>query len=452
MMASGIAARWLLWLILLAALVGMLLLNWPGHMSVDTVLALREGRFGVRETWNPAIFGWLLGIQDSLRPGGSLMTVLNGLLLFGSWMVLPALRPRTTWLAPLLALGVVALPQVMIYPGIVWKDVLFAVATLAGFVTLALGVRDRAEAPPWIALTLAALLFAVAGLLRQNGLLLALPAALALAWACSHRGWGRSLSLALGWLVSVAVLALILSAVARPQGIGAPDDAGGRGIRILQTYDLVAAAALQPGRPTPRLDIASSEVSDYLRRNATRLYSSERVDVMAADPWLDAHMPELSREVIQAEWLDLVTGDPELYLRGRLLAFQQVLATPQIDRCLPLHVGILGPEKALSDLGIRPRADVQDGRIYNYATWFFETPAMSHLAYVVIALAVFVALMVRRDPADLMIAGLMVGALGFAASFFAISIACDYRYLYLLDISAMTGLLYFMIDPRLKRG
>ena len=46
----------------------------------------------------------------------------------------------------------------------------------------------------------------------------------------------------------------------------------------------------------------------------------------------------------------------------------------------------------------------------------------------------------------------MVGALGFAASFFAISIACDYRYLYLLDISAMTGLLYFMIDPRLKRG
>ena len=197
MMASGVAARWLLWLILLAALVGMLLLNWPGHMSVDSVLALREGRFGVRETWNPAIFGWLLGILDSVRPGGSLMTVLNGLLLFGSWMALPALRPRTTWLAPLLALGVVALPQVMIYPGIVWKDVLFAVATLAGFVTLALGVRDRVAAPPWIALTLAALLFAAAGLLRQNGLLLALPAALALAGAGSHRGWGRSLSLAI---------------------------------------------------------------------------------------------------------------------------------------------------------------------------------------------------------------------------------------------------------------
>eukprot|EP01035_Chromulina_nebulosa_P040999 gene40999-55409_t len=157
-------------LILAAALLGMLLLNWPGHMSVDSVLALHEGRFQVRETWNPAIFGWLLGILDSLRPGGSLMTILNGVLLFGSWIALPALRPRTSWLAPALALGVVALPQVLIYPGIVWKDVLFAVVTLSGFVTLAFGVRKPSPVTPWITLACTALLFAVAGLLRQNGL------------------------------------------------------------------------------------------------------------------------------------------------------------------------------------------------------------------------------------------------------------------------------------------
>ena len=77
---------------------------------------------------------------------------------------------------------------------------------------------------------------------------------------------------------------------------------------------------------------------------------------------------------------------------------------------------------------------------------------MSHLAYAGIALAVFLALMVRRDPADLVIAGLMAGALGFAASFFAISIACDYRYLYILDIAALTGALYLAIDPRLRRA
>ena len=60
-------------------------------------------------------------------------------------------------------------------------------------------------------------------------------------------------------------------------------------------------------------------------------------------------------------------------------------------------------------------------------------------------------LMLRRDPADLIIAGLMVGALGFAASFFVFSIACDYRFLYVLDLAALTGVLYLAIDPRLRR-
>lgn len=451
MTSSGLAARWTLRLILLAALVGMLRLNLPGHMSVNSVLALHEGRFGLRETWNPAIFGWLLGVLDRIQPGGGLVVVMSGVLLFGSWMALPSLRPRTSWLAPLLALGAVALPQAMIYPGIVWKDVLFAVATLAGFVVLAFGVRDRTRATPWVSLIVAALLFAVAGLLRQNGLILAAPAAIALAWARSAGGWGRSVRLALGWLAAVAVLTLVLSAVARPQGVGAPDDAGGRGIRLLQSYDLAAAAALEPGRPTPLIDRASPAVGAYIRANANRLYSPERVDVMTADPWLEAHLPEVSREIIQAEWLDLVTGDPALYVQARLLAFQQVFATPAIERCLPVHVGIMGPAKALADLRIPARADAHDQRIYNYATWFFDTPALSHVAFAGIALVVFLLLMVRRDPADLMIAGLMAGALGFAASFLVISIACDYRYLYILDVAAVTGALYLAIDPRLRR-
>jgi hypothetical protein len=157
------------------------------------------------------------------------------------------------------------------------------------------------------------------------------------------------------------------------------------------------------------------------------------------------------RDVVQAEWLDLITGDPGLYLQGRLLAFQQVVATPAIMRCLPVHVGITGPARALGELGIAGRADAHDGRIYNYATWYFDTPAMSHLVYAGIAFVVFVWLMVRRDPADLVIAAMMAGALGFAASFFAISIACDYRYLYVLDLAAITGALYLALDPALRR-
>ena len=45
-------------------------------------------------------------------------------------------------------------------------------------------------------------------------------------------------------------------------------------------------------------------------------------------------------------------------------------------------------------------------------------------------------------------AGLLAGAFAFTASFFAISIACDYRYLYALDLSALTALVYLALDWR----
>jgi hypothetical protein len=48
-------------------------------------------------------------------------------------------------------------------------------------------------------------------------------------------------------------------------------------------------------------------------------------------------------------------------------------------------------------------------------------------------------------------AGLMFGSLGFAASFFVLSLACDYRYLYLVDMAGLTGALYLALDPTLRR-
>ncbi|MBL8554822.1 MAG: hemophore-related protein [Phenylobacterium sp.] len=443
--AATSPARWALWLVLAGGYVLMLRLNLPGHLSVDSVLALHEGRFGVRTTWNPAIFGWLLGVLDRITPGTALVVALSGGLLFGGWLLLSLSRARTTWLAPILALGLIALPQVAIYPAIVWKDVLFADCAIAGFALLAFGVRKGGT--PWISLGLAALLLAAAGLLRQNGLILAPPAALAIAWALSARGWKKSLGLAAGWLAAVAALTLVLSAVARPQGAGAPDNAGEKGLRLLATYDLAAAAHLQPGRLTPRIDAVAPDVGQYLRANADRLYAPERVDVLTADKWLASGLKRVPRDVILAEWRDLLTSNPGLWLQARTLAFRQVAATPVIDRCLPVTVGVEGPPATLEALRIPPRRSAADMRLYNWTTWFLDTPAMSHVAYAAAAFAVMLLMLLRREPPDLIVAGLMAGALGFAASFFAISIACDYRYLYVLDVAALTGLLYVALDP-----
>lgn len=438
------------WLILVVGLVLMLRLNLPGHLSVDSVLALREGRLGIRDTWNPAIFGWLLGVTDRVWPGGGLVVVLNGVLLFGAWGALALLRPRASWLAPLVSAGALALPQVLIYPAIVWKDVLFATSTLAGFVLLAVAAR-RGMTGQLPALALAALLLAAASLFRQNGLVLVPFAALAVTAVAWRAGRRQALVLGGGWLVAVVALTLVLSAVAKPEGPGSPDRAGDRGVRILQSYDIVGAAVLEPQRRMPTIASARPGLDAQIRAVAPKLYSPTRVDYLSRDRLFGDEIGQLTPEQLRGEWIGLITGDPVLYLRVRAEVFRWVLATPDIDKCLPIHLGVSGPAFAMNDLGMVQRFDRDDQRLFNYVTWFLDTPAMSHLAFAALALAVGVVLLIRRDPADLVMAALLAGTLAFTATFLLISIACDYRYLYALDIAAVTGALYFLLDPRLRR-
>ncbi len=444
---DGNGARWALWLVLAAAYVMVLRLNLPGHLSVDSVLALREGRLGVRDTWNPAVFGWLLGLADRLHRGTALAMGVGAALLFAAWAAMAGLHRRTSWLAPVVAGGLVFLPQALIYPGIVWKDVWFAECAVAGFVLLAFALQARPALGRLALFVAAAALFALAGLLRQNGLVLALAAGAAIVAVGWSAGRGRALTAGGLWVATVAFASLVLSMTAQPQGAGArPDSAGAKGVRIVQVYDIMGAAAREP-LPRSRLDAFDPALDDLVRARARDLYSPERVDTLMADRAFGARLGQAPDSVVRAEWLDLIVREPAVYLATRADAFRWVFATPVIDRCLPVHVGVAGPDFALKDLQMPPRRAVGDTRLYNYVTWFLDTPAYSHVTYAFVALAVGLLVLMRRTPADWAMAAFMGGALAFTASFFVISLACDYRYLYLLDIAAMTGLLYVALAP-----
>lgn len=444
------AVRWVYRIVMLGGLALLWRLNAPGHMSVDSILALHEGRFHARETWNPAIFGWLLGLADSIVPGQALSMGVSAAILFGTWALMGNLRPRASWLGVLLALAALTLPQVLIYPAIVWKDVWFTEATIAGFVLAAFAVKAPIPAARWGLLALSAAFFAVGGLLRQNGLILAGAAAVALAWAGSSRGWRSSTLGAAVWLAGVLVGVLVLSVVAQPQGSGKIDTGAGRGVRIIQMYDLVGAASLAP-LPFHHLDKFDPTLDDKVRAGARRAYSPERVDKLDEDPALGAGLWSPPPEVIRDEWLDLLVQHPGIYLKVRAADFRQVFAPPIIDRCLPIHLGADGPAPAMRDLKLAKRWTQDDQRLLNYVTYFLDTPAYSHVTYALVALVAGVLLLWRREPADIVVAGLMGGSLAFVASFFFITIACDYRYLYLVDMAAITGVLYLALDPVLTR-
>jgi hypothetical protein len=392
------------------------------------------------------MYAWLLGVFDGIVPGTGLYLVSSAALLFGSLSSLRLLRPTSSWWAPIVGVLVVFSPLVLIYQGVIWKDVFFANLSVASFVGLAHLPRLWSRVGPrWLLLIAVLLLLATASLVRQNGVIVVVVAAIVLGALRRHDGWPKALAWGVGGLVAGVVVAQMLAVVAQPKSAG-PDKAGGIGVRIVQHYDLIGAMAHDPSYRIRYIENANPAAAAAIRRGVA-VYSPERVDFFDRDPQLGPNLWPLPNSLVATEWRNLILKHPKAYLAQRLDVFKWVFLTPKLDRCLPIFVGVDGPPTLTASLKLANGWDPADISLLNYATYFYGTPVFSHAFYAVIALAVVGFLLWRRDEADLAVAGLLVAALGFTASFLIISIACDYRYLYFLDLAAMAGLFYLVLDP-----
>lgn len=440
-------ARPALKVVLAAAFVLVLGANLPGHMSYDSIAQLYEGHFHVRETWGPAIYAWLLGQFDSIIPGASLMVAATVLLFFASLWGLASLQGRISWLGAAFAVFLALTPQVLMYQGIVWKDIAFSNTAIAGAACLAQAFarwEDRRLRWAWLVGALA--LFAVASLVRQNGILIPAVAALALGWVAARGSWLRGAAWGAGGLLAVVVLMKVLSATAVP---GPEPEVGAlkQGVRIVQNYDLIGAVTYDPTYRLAEIEKVRPLSAAAIRARGPKSWSPDRVDWLDRDKKLGESLIVIPPDAIQRQWLDLVTRRPDLYLKIRWADFRWVFLTPNKDRCLPSYTGVDAPVGKMGPLGLSRRYSAADGQLTNYDSYWVDTPVQSHWPYALAALVVAGLMLWRRRPADLAIAALMLGVLAVAASFFVITIACDYRYLYILDLSALTGVFYLLVDP-----
>lgn len=444
---AKISARSALRAVLAAGLLVMLGANLPGHLSYDSVAQLYEGHFHLRETWGPPLYAWILGLFDAVVPGTALYVTASGLLFFASLASLADLRPRTGWLAPLLAAGIALLPQVLIYQAIVWKDIAFANCAVAGLICLAHAARVwPSVGRRWALLAAATVLLAIASQVRQNGIIAAGFAALALGWIASGGRWRRGVAWAAGGLLAVFLTGLALTAISIPSH-APPEEGVKSGLRIVQNYDLTGAVALDPSYRLDAIEAVAPKAAAVIRERARFDFSGRRVDFMDRDAAFNDLLWTIPDEAAQAQWFDLILRHPSLYLRVRWEDFRWVFATPVIDWCLPVYVGVDAPDEKMGPLNLQHRFVESDVQLNNYATWFFDTPLYRHWFYAGVSLLLAGLLLWRREPADIAIAALQLGGAAFAASFFIISIACDYRYLYFTDVAALAGLLYAAIDP-----
>lgn len=183
------AARYGLTALAVAAAILAAALSTGGHASVDTVQQLYEALIGRSVSWNPPFMSALLQRFGVGATGGAglAMAVFVAVVCLGFWgaIILAAhasgkANSRVSLIAWLVSVALCLNPMLLIYAGIVWKDVLFA-ALLAFVVALMLcaGALKRA-AGRTIIIFLAAALIGVLPLVRQQGYVLAPALALIL--------------------------------------------------------------------------------------------------------------------------------------------------------------------------------------------------------------------------------------------------------------------------------
>jgi hypothetical protein len=434
--------RWLL----IAGFAIIAAVNLPGHLPLDSATGLWEGRHHMRMSWGPRMYSAILGFFDHIVPGTGLYMVASMVIAALAWAALPMVRRRIAWTGPLVLAICFSLPQVLIFQGVVWRDVLFANLTVAAFTALALAARVWAKPPQrWLLLALGVAALAFGALVRQNGGVVIVFWALALGWIAAQGRWSRGAGWGLAALVAALVLAFVLNAVNPVQEAPARRHATGQ--ELLAHYDVGAAIAEDPRRPLPHLEADRPLSLVVLRRELPGVWSPQRIDTLDWTPSVRRALWRLKAESWAAEWRAMILADPAGYLRRRLAVFRWVFLTPNLAACGPLHLGVSGLPQVEKDLGLIDGPTPQDGRLFAYASRWFATPFYSHLTYALLAGAVAVFLLIRRGTGDVAIAGMMVGALAFTATFLLVSIACDYRYLYALDLAAITGVLYVAVDP-----
>jgi hypothetical protein len=225
----------------------------------------------------------------------------------------------------------------------------------------------------------------------------------------------------------------------------------GVGMRVLQHYDVVAVAARDPAWRLGEIAAARPAEAALIRDRAAAYYSAERVDTLGGDPAFGRALWRAPDSVMAAQWRSAILEEPVVYLRHRADVMRWLLAPPALGRCLPVFTGVEGPPAMLADLGLQPRLSPGDRALSAYAGRFFATPVYSHVAYGLLAVVVAGLALRRGETTDVVMVCLMGAALAFAATFLVISIACDYRYLYALDLAALVGALYLAIDPPFGR-
>ncbi|HEY1962871.1 MAG TPA: hypothetical protein VGG69_10665, partial [Rhizomicrobium sp.] len=218
----------------------------------------------------------------------------------------------------------------------------------------------------------------------------------------------------------------------------------------LQLYDIGGMLKREPATPLRILERERPVLVQTLRSDGPRLYTPIGHDRLTDDPairrWIKTSAPIVSRQ-----WRALVFSDFNTWIAVRAQDFAWVFLSQHPKDCLTFAVGVITIPTDLKAAKLRYRYDARDEWLNDsYASPLLGTAAFSHPVFALVGAIALIVLLLRRRPADLAIAGLLLASFLFALSFFVVSVACQYRYLYALDLSALAAGFYLLADLRIR--
>jgi hypothetical protein len=439
--------------VVLAAAVAALLVHLPGHLSVDSVIALYEAQTGEAFSWTPTFQSALLAWVGGGLRSSALHVVAMALLTAAAFV---ALLPPTE-ANPLrrgAALMVALNPLAWMMVGVVWRDVLLGTAMLvAAAALLRLRCADgRARASTIVLHAVVVIALAVAALARPQGLVLAAAGGVAYA-ALVMRGphlagavssIATKLALLMATPLLVAVLVLATHATIRPLPPATPTMDG---VGLVMAYDIAGTLA---GSERLR-SVSVPKLDDTLRTSMLAAYDSRRIDPLQATPGFREWIIRERARGLWPAWRTVVAGDPLAYLEHRAAAAGALLGVDDVRECLPGYWGVAGLPPMLAALGIEEAMDDRDRWLGRQAAWLAGTPWFWNASYLVLLLVLAPSILrsSKADPVPMLLA---LGALTFAAAYLLTTVACDVRYLYPVATVATALALDRLRGPARKAG
>jgi hypothetical protein len=414
--------------LLIAAMTAMgfaltLYVFYPGVMTFDALYIYKDMAKGFFGDWQSPVMIVLWSLVDPIAPGtGSilLLTVMLYWLAFGVVALTIARRsPRLALMLPLLALS----PPAFVFVGIIWRDVLFAIAwLLAAAFVFAVADRGWKLRVPAQAIGIGLLAFGV--LLRPNALAAAPILAAYILWP-AHFPWKRA-----------AILYV-------------PAALGLFGLVQVVYYDVLGATRQQPLHPIMVFDLGG--ISHFATANVfpgswtadeTALITHGCYQPIAWDIYWTQEpcrfvMEHLEREKLFASpaltdaWKRAIVSYPTAYLQHRAIFMWTFLTgsnltmwTQDLDntsKTIFADNPRLMALKVLHDV-LKPTP------LFRTGTWLLLDTAVCLFAW-----------RRRNTPAGAFALGVCGSAVVYMMTFFAVGVGADFRYAYWAVLAGLTG-------------